>query len=112
MQTMFEPTTTHGTQNGAPRISVHQVQNLIAVIIAEAQLLRLDVPEDDPSYESTVAIERAGRQLEALVDEMADAEEGIGQETSPSSRVRRPRPASLGQETLPNTIEGIEAMEG
>ncbi|MBS1253223.1 MAG: hypothetical protein MAG451_02272 [Anaerolineales bacterium] len=61
MQTMFEPTTTHGTQNGAPRISVHQVQNLIAVIIAEAQLLRLDVPKDDPSYESTVAIERAGR---------------------------------------------------
>lgn len=67
-----EPVPANGISNSSNKISVHKLHNLISVIIAEAQLLRLDLPEDDPDYWSTVAIERAGRQLETLVDEMAE----------------------------------------
>lgn len=56
------------SQNGSASVTVHELHNLIAVIIAEAQLLQLDHPADAPDYRSAVAIERAGRRLEALID--------------------------------------------
>ncbi|RME47786.1 MAG: hypothetical protein D6791_04950 [Chloroflexi bacterium] len=64
---MLEKMTTNGSQNSAVTVSAHELQNLLCVIIAEAQLLQLNHAADDPDYRSALAIERAGRRLEALL---------------------------------------------
>lgn len=62
-----------GSQSNLAGDPAHELHNLIAVIIAEAQLLQLDFPKDGPNYLSAAAIERAGRQLELLVDRLTAA---------------------------------------
>ena len=57
-------------KNGSMPVTAHELHNLIAVIIAEAQLLQLDHPTDAPKHQSAVAIERAGRRLETLIDKL------------------------------------------
>ena len=61
-------------QNGAYGATVHELHNLISVIVAEAQLLQLEYPPNDPRHDSAVAIERAGRRLEMLLEGLAIAQ--------------------------------------
>lgn len=82
-------------------ISAHEAHNLIAVIIAEAQLLQLEFPQDDPNHLSAVAIERAGRRLETLVDRLAAGEtpqtqEAIGPEIPAHAEQRQERQIAEG----------------
>lgn len=66
-----EQVRTNGAHNGSAAVTAHEFHNLISVIIAEAQLLQLDCAGDAPNYRSAVAIERAGRRLEVLIDRLA-----------------------------------------
>jgi len=68
--TRVEAVRTNGSQNGSKPVTAHELHNVISVIIAEAQLLQLHQPAHGPNYHSAVAIERAGRRLEALIDRL------------------------------------------
>lgn len=67
---MFEQKTQNGQQGQRSEISAHELHNLVSVIVAEAQLLQLDFSEEEADYASAVSIERAGRRLEQLIDQL------------------------------------------
>lgn len=80
-QRMFEKKRKLEVHRSQSEISAHEAHNLIAVIIAEAQLLQLEFPRDNPNHLSAVAIERAGRRLETLIDRLAAADTPQTQES-------------------------------
>lgn len=67
---MLEGKGTNGSRDDRGGGAIHEFQNLISIIIAEAQLLQAGLTEDEPNYASAVAIEQAGRRLERLVDRL------------------------------------------
>lgn len=97
------------TQNGSARTTAHELHNLIAVIIAEAQLLKLDCPTDAPNYRSAVAIERAGRRLETLLDrlpELRDVKAGF--DTTNRNQAHSQETQLGRQEGIDGVIEGAK----
>lgn len=85
---MIEQTVIHEARNGPSRVSAHDLHNLIAVIIAEAQLLQLDYGVDDPRYQSAAAIEQASWRLEALIDRLTVAWDSQPRETTAGAKTQ------------------------
>ncbi len=48
----------------------HQINNPLTTIIADAQILSIEIPKDDPSRESVNAIVSAGWRVQQIVDEL------------------------------------------
>jgi nitrogen-specific signal transduction histidine kinase len=107
---MLEQIRTNGAQNGSVSVTAHEFHNLISVIIAEAQLLQLHYPAHDPNYQSAVAIERAGRRLEALVDRLTPLRDTV----AVPNRKRRDEAVPQNAESRPHRVieqvtDGAEA---
>ncbi|MFQ5858043.1 MAG: hypothetical protein ACE5LU_20760 [Anaerolineae bacterium] len=102
---MIEQQATNESQSGLTRVSVHELRNLISVVIAEAQLLQMDSPEDNANYSSAVAIERAGRRMEVLVNWLTAAWD----EALRESDVREPETGRY--QGTRNSIEGAGRLE-
>lgn len=48
-------------------LDVHELGNLVAIIIAEAQLLQMELDPQTPGHASAMAIERAARRLQEAI---------------------------------------------
>ena len=106
--TRVEAVRTNGSQNGSKPVTAHELHNVISVIIAEAQLLQLHHPANGPNYHSAVAIERAGRRLEALIDRLP----ALRDTTALPNRQRRDDTVQQDPDSrLPRVVEQVTESE-
>lgn len=108
--TRVEVVRTNGSQNGSNPVTAHELHNVISVIIAEAQLLQLHHPAHGPNYRSAVAIERAGRRLEALIDRLTTSRDAADLHNRKRREEAVRREMDIGpHRVIEPTTEGVEA---
>ena len=76
----------------------HHINNPLTVIIAEAQLLQQDLPEDDPGREAVKVIENSGWRVQRAVQRLLD--------------FSRPAPGTPESVAINQTIDGALALVG